>query len=477
MDSIIYGLGTLVRNIASFIMLPIYTRYLNPEDYGAVEMLTLSVSLFSLLIGLRITQSMFRFYLLEENIELKKRVVSTVLVAVSILSVSMAALVFVYAQEIVVLIFKNNIYIYEFKLFVFTLVTSAISQVGMSYIQMIRKPKLYVALSIFTLLLQIGFNLYYVVYLELHVAGVVYGSLSSGLIIMIVMFIYLTKSNGCRFKKDLFVRIFKYTVPMITASSVGFYVGFIDKYLLNLYEGLFAVGILAVSSRFASVVQTVYGVFNQSWMAARFDVYKDVGKHYIFRDVFRYLVIFVGILGITVALFSADVIYWMATESYYQSAKVVPYLVLAVIFNSFLSFFNLGILIHEKTGHLFYAVLLKAVIATVFYIALIPSYGVFGLAFGLVVANFAETFYVYIASRRHFDMGLSFNKAIIVLMVYVLVVIFNGVFNISGWPSFLLHIFSLVIFVCLLFIFGVINRADLGGIHKLLRGGRSSPSD
>jgi hypothetical protein len=37
--SAIYALGVLLNRAAGFLMLPLYTRYLTPADYGAVEML------------------------------------------------------------------------------------------------------------------------------------------------------------------------------------------------------------------------------------------------------------------------------------------------------------------------------------------------------------------------------------------------------------------------------------------------------
>ena len=37
--SVIYGLGGLVSRILAVLLLPLYTRYLSPSDYGKVETL------------------------------------------------------------------------------------------------------------------------------------------------------------------------------------------------------------------------------------------------------------------------------------------------------------------------------------------------------------------------------------------------------------------------------------------------------
>ena len=38
-QSLIYGLGGLVSRVLAVFMLPLYTRYLHPRDYGAIETL------------------------------------------------------------------------------------------------------------------------------------------------------------------------------------------------------------------------------------------------------------------------------------------------------------------------------------------------------------------------------------------------------------------------------------------------------
>lgn len=61
--SAIYAVGTILRRITGLVMLPIYTRYLTPADYGVVELLTMAIELAGILVGLRISQAMFRYYI------------------------------------------------------------------------------------------------------------------------------------------------------------------------------------------------------------------------------------------------------------------------------------------------------------------------------------------------------------------------------------------------------------------------------
>src|SRR5688500_17919698 len=60
--SAIYGLGGLIQRIVAVLLLPVYTRYLSPSDYGTIEaLIALSAVLFALLRTV-IQSSFFRFY-------------------------------------------------------------------------------------------------------------------------------------------------------------------------------------------------------------------------------------------------------------------------------------------------------------------------------------------------------------------------------------------------------------------------------
>ncbi len=60
--SAVYGVGTVLAKATSVIMLPIYTRYLTPADYGLLELLSLLTDLTALLFGMRIFTGVYRYY-------------------------------------------------------------------------------------------------------------------------------------------------------------------------------------------------------------------------------------------------------------------------------------------------------------------------------------------------------------------------------------------------------------------------------
>ena len=60
--SVIYGIGGLVSRVIAVLLLPLYTRYLTPDDYGQIETLLALTTVMGLVLRAGITSAFFRFY-------------------------------------------------------------------------------------------------------------------------------------------------------------------------------------------------------------------------------------------------------------------------------------------------------------------------------------------------------------------------------------------------------------------------------
>ena len=75
--SAIYGLGGLVSRILAVLLLPLYTRYLSPSDYGKVETLIALTTVIGIVLRFGIHSAFFRFYFDSTDPATRLRVVRT----------------------------------------------------------------------------------------------------------------------------------------------------------------------------------------------------------------------------------------------------------------------------------------------------------------------------------------------------------------------------------------------------------------
>src|SRR2546430_17223362 len=77
---LVYGGGILLSKAVAFFMLPVYTHYLTPADYGVLQLIDMVLEVASIVAGSRLAAGIFRFYHKAETDEERQAVLSTAMV-------------------------------------------------------------------------------------------------------------------------------------------------------------------------------------------------------------------------------------------------------------------------------------------------------------------------------------------------------------------------------------------------------------
>ena len=60
--SLIYGVADILNRSIGFLLIPLYTHYLTPADYGTLELLDLTSYIVGMLAAMGVSNSVVRFY-------------------------------------------------------------------------------------------------------------------------------------------------------------------------------------------------------------------------------------------------------------------------------------------------------------------------------------------------------------------------------------------------------------------------------
>ena len=466
-NSSIYAIGTMISRLTSLVMLPIYTRYLTPADYGVLELFTIAIELMGILIGLRITQGMFRYYILEDDPDEKRVIVSTVLLIVILASGFGSMILFLGSSSFSLLIFGSGEYEYEFQLFAFTLLTNAVSAVGLAYIRARRKPVLFISVGIFTLAMQVTLNIIFVVMMDMHVRGVVYGALISGAIISFSLMLYVFSGVGLHYSRVVAKKLLAFVSPLVLASLGSFFVAYADKYFIRLYGSLAEVGLYALAMRISSILFTIFESFNMSWSADRYEIVKKDNARDVFRQVFRFLSALLIMLGVGLSLFANDFFRVMTNQEFYSAGNIVPLLIVAVLIRLFTLFCNFGIMLKERTRHVAESAWIKAIVAVVAYLVLIPYLGVYGAAIALFLSNLFEFYWVNSKATRLYDMELQWNRVVAMIAAGFMVVAIGYMLPAGEWLFFAIRVLLYLALIAAIYLMPVWEDDD----RRLIKAG------
>ena len=402
-NSATYAIGVVMRNVSSLVMLPIYTRYLTPSDYGTIELLGMVIEFVAIFLGLQIGSAIYRYYGLAPTEADKKRVISSAMVfMVSTYAVGVA-IVWLLSPSISVRVFGASGYEHLINLFSLTLLLSALSEVPMTYVRVLERPWLFVGLSAMQLTLQVACNVWFVVVQEMGVIGVVYSSLLARLVFALVVSFFALSRTGFSISRTMLKSLATFSIPIMLGSLATFYMTSVDKYLLRHLSGLASVGVYTLGYKFAIVLTGLVAMpFLSAWEPMRYRLLSTPGAQQQFERVMRLYTVVLSAAWLCLAMFSEDVLKLMSKPDFWAAAEVTPWIVLAYVFHCWTDYCNLGIMMSRTTYHFTIASVIGGITTTIFCWWLVPQYGFVGAGMAAAAAFFLRFLWVYRASQKHY---------------------------------------------------------------------------
>lgn len=432
----IYGVGQALRGLASFIMLPIYTRYLVPADFGVVELLNVILDLTALLIGSRVAVGIFKYYSDAETVKSKRQVLATALLLLVSANAVGVLVLWVGSGAIVALLEAPDGFEMALRAFAFTLVFAAINEVFFAYLRILDRPIAYVVTNLLKLVLQLSLNILFIVYMEMGYWGIIWASLLSSLALTLGFGVWLGPSIGISVSRSYAMRLISFSMPIILASLGMYYITFGDRYFLKHFQGLEAVGIYALAYKFGFLLfSLIWAPFSTYWGAKQFDFAKQPGASGLFGQVFFYanLLLLMAAAGMVVVV--PHFIRLFAAEGYWPAISVVPWIIAAYVVQCWDDYVRFGILYSEKTRFIAYGTLLTAVLISLLYWFWIPAEGIVGAAKATFVAFVFRFGFTWLVAQRLFAMDIPWGRLAALIVALGLVALLLSVWTLSDWTG------------------------------------------
>lgn len=405
--SSIYAMGNIARQLAGFLMLPVYTRYLTPADYGVVGLITFALSLAEVLFGARLGQAIPKYYFDAHGKLNKNKVISTAMIITGVLSAGTSFALVLLRVPASQGLFGTSEYASIVGLFAPQMITLAMESYCLLFIRLQERPWLFVSLSLGKLVLQLSMNIWLVVYKGMGVMGIAISSISVSSFVVLILLFYTLRQVGWRFDRDLARQMLKYCWPLWISGFAGLYIGSANRYYLRIFTSLDAVGLFELATKFSAVIPLlIWDPFMQYWQIERFKYYQRGNAEPVYQKVFLVMSTLMVLTALTVGILAGPVIRFMSDAKFYPAVYAVPFLAFDVVFDKLALYFNFSWLVTGKTGWIGRNNYLIAAIITVFYLSLIPLAGYIGAALAIMLAHAAQLLIVHRASARFYDMKI-----------------------------------------------------------------------
>ena len=384
--SLVYGLGGILQQISSVVLLPLYTTHLSPTDYGVREIVGLVNDILGILLSVAISSALFRFYFDYEEESERTEVLSTAAIALGGIGLAALGSLWFANRHFAKILLDDPGLGHYFGIAFATLWFSSINSLFYNYLQVRRRSLAYVGFSIARLVMVVGLNIYFVVQRGLGV----FGTLISSLIVVIIIFLFLSLPIllriGLRFNRVKLIGMLRFGLPMIVSQLSSTVVHLSDRLFLKGFFSVADTGLYSLSYRIGTLPsQFISQPFNQTWLPRRMEIAREENSEQIFGRLFTWFLVLITLAGLLVSVLAGDILRIMANPRYWGAAGVVPIIVLANIIFTLHYHFNIGLLLEKKTAWLARINMFNAVLVLLLNWALISRWGALGAAIATLI--------------------------------------------------------------------------------------------
>lgn len=378
-NSGIYTVASILQKGISFFLLPLYTSFLTPDDYGVLNVVTSVSSLLSILFLLGLQGAGTRFYYAhKEEEEYSKRLWGALALFVLINSVVLGGL-FLLCHDFLIDPIVGNIPFYPFLLLgIANTIVSPLYLFFQSYLQS-RQIGLHYGINIIiNFLINTGLIILFVAGFGWGVVGVLAAHLITSLIFFIYVLIAFVPKLKLSLDKTILKPAFKYSLPLVPHLLASWSSGMIDRLFLNVMKSKKDTGLYSVANQLSSLVHTLTTAVNNAYAPWFFETYEEKNFSQI-RKMGQFLVLLYSMVSLVVSLFSPEVLKIMVSSEFREVWTIIPFLSFASVFQGMYYLYG-SLLTLDKTKYFSMITVISLTVNVVLNILLIPKMGYVGSA-------------------------------------------------------------------------------------------------
>lgn len=411
--SLIYGGGALLGRLAGFLMLPVYTSYLSPSDYGVLELLGMTVDIIAMVAGAGLAGALFRFHAEAPDLEQKRDVMGTVAFGSAGLAAITCVAGMLVATPVTRLLFDGDTPSTYLRVFFLTYFFQALEAPGFMLLRIQQRPGAFVTLNLLRLIGSLSLNIYFVVVRGWGLEGVLTSMVIVGGLTAAYCASYVVRYTGYRFSWARFRDLTRFGAPLVLAWLGSFVLTYSDRYFLNHFRGTAEVGLYSLAYRFTFVLASLTaGPFQQAWVPRQFEIAQRTDANALYSRMFFYLS--VALLGGAAAMVAVieDTVRIMSAPPFHAAYRIVPVVLIATVLQHWTTFSSIGLQLAGRTGTLARASAAAVMVSLFLNLLLIPKWGVMGAAWSTVVAYAVRFYFVLRASQLAYRIDYPWRRVL-----------------------------------------------------------------
>lgn len=425
-NTALYTVSILASRLASFLLLPLFTRHLTPADYGLLQLLDMTVDIGAILLTAGMAAGLQVFYFKCPEGPDRNAVVSTAFLLDVAVSVAATIAIILSSELLWERVLAENGTSFMVRLVGLNFTLSMLSGIPLSYMRIRQESTLVVVASLSRFALQMSFNIAFVVGMQMGPIGILWSTFVTNLVLGSILGAWLLREVGARLVRAVAKDLVRFGVPTQITLAGSFIMTFGDRFFLQASHGVTTVGLYGLAYQFGFLLSYVSSdPFLQAWTPQMFLLGKSSQEERNAR--YNQGLFFLSVLtisgGVCLALVTPGLLRIMTTAAFFSASDVVPIIILAYLLQSLTFLMKFGTDFSEKPSRYTLATWISVVTTVVAYATLIPRWGAPGAAWATVIGFAVRFFLTYRWSQQLFPIAYEWGRVSLMALCALAVVV------------------------------------------------------
>ena len=414
-----YTASSVASKLIAVFLLPLYTAYLTPADYGAAEVMFAAVVVASIVIRLGVIEALLRFYYLAG--ESQRAVVRTGFASLFWTATAGALVALAFAGPLSEALLDHSDPGLG-RIAVLGVWTLTLWEYVMTLYRVDERARAYFIVTVANVLVTIPVTVWLVVGEDKGAEGLLLGSYATGAAFLAWRIWQERRRLSLIADLGLLRRMLRFGLPTMPAELTLYSLNFIDRILIVRLAGLAEAGLYALAVKFAQGMNVIARGFQLAFPPLAYSIADDDEARRAYSLIVTWFaaVCAFGVAGLW--LLSRWIVDLLAAEDFFRAHEAIGLLATGI---SLYALYLVLVVILGRTGRTefsFPATVAGTIANVALNLALIPPYGIIGAGVALAVSYLIVLAIMYVLTERLFPVPYEWGRLALLVAVTAAVI-------------------------------------------------------
>jgi O-antigen/teichoic acid export membrane protein len=464
-----YTAASIFSKLIAVALLPLYTRHLSLDDYGAAELLFAAVVSASIVVRLGLIEALLRFYYQED--EDPDRIVAATFSGLFWATTIACAIALPFAAPLSEALLGESAPGLV-RISIGGLWVATMFEYLLTLYRLDERARAYFVTTITNVLGTIALTVVLVVGAGEGARGLLLGSYVTGAVFVVAMAIEQRRRLTLRVDRPLLRRLFRFGLPTMPAEVSLYLLNFVDRLIIVQVKGLGEAGLYSLAVKFAQAVNVLVRGFQLAWPPLAYSIRDDDEARRTYARVVTLFLAGCTWMVVGLWLLARYLLRFFAAPKFFDAYEVVGLIAVAV---TLYALYMVMVVILGRTGRTefnFPAAIAALVSNVILNLLLVPPLGIVGAGLALVASYLIVIALMYRFTQRLFPVPYEWGRlARVLFAAAALVGLGELVMPTAGLAGFAGRLALALLYPPLLLVLGFFTAEERGWLARLRRPG------